>query len=67
MLGGDDPVFSLILSTGGERSVLVAESVGNASLSFLLRRRLAHTAEAVLVHGSIVEDKEMFGSSELLH
>lgn len=47
-----------MLSTGGKPSVLVADTVGNASLNFLLKGALVHTAEAVLVHGSVVEDKE---------
>lgn len=42
----------------GEASVLVAETVGEASLNFLLKRWLGQTAEAVLVHGSIAEDEE---------
>lgn len=52
------PFFSLILSAGGEPSVLVADTVGNASLNLLLKRGLARTAEAVLACGSIVEDEE---------
>ena len=60
MGGGGEiiPLFGLILSAGGEPSVLVSDTVGNASLNFLLKRGLAHTAEAVLVHGSVVEDEE---------
>lgn len=53
------PLFSLILSAGGEPSVLVvADTVGNVSFILLLKMGLAHTAEAVLAHGSVVEDEE---------
>lgn len=52
------PLFSLILSVGGEPSVQVPETVGNASLNFLSQRGLAHTAESVLVCGFLVEDEE---------
>lgn len=52
-------LFSLILSAGGEPSVLVvADTVGNALFNLLLKRGLAHTAEAVLAHGSVVEGEE---------
>lgn len=36
--------------------------LGEASLNFLLKRWLAQTAEAVLVHESVAEDEEYLNS-----
>lgn len=56
------------MSAGGEASVIITGYWLSllVSLNFLLKRWLAQTAEAVVVHGSVVEDEKYLNPQNYL-